>query len=216
MKKLMFIISALLLNILSAWAQPKLIINAGISPGLKSLQQSIIINRSDPHTEFRFKLSEVKPQFYFGAGIHLSLRGPFFLEAGLTYTQKTSLYQMNFRMPSEVHPAEKYMSETEKSILLPVNIGVSLGHIDVTSGMTIMKTLSTTNDLSHLEGFQQDDPGFRFGWQMGVRYTIRRASLGIEYQGTLNRVCHGMSVNKQSLELMNVPRNFVVKMQFGF
>lgn len=217
MKKLMIIICTLLLNIINTWAQPNLIFKVGASPGLKSLQQWIIINRNDPHNEFRFNLFQVKPQLYFGIGTHLQLQGSFFLEGGLTYTQKTSIYQIDFRMRSEGNPAKEYMSETEKSILLPVNIGVRLGqHIGVTSGLTAMKTISKTNELSNLNGFQQNENPIRFGWQMGVRYSVKRASIGVEYQGTLHRACQGMSVNNQSLELQNLPGNFVFGLQIGF
>ncbi|MBK9983750.1 MAG: hypothetical protein IPP15_15500 [Saprospiraceae bacterium] len=216
MKKLMIFTCIILVHTLSAWTQTSIIIKLGATPRSGSFKHYMIVNRNNPREEFKFSTLQVKPQFYAGVSARLQMRTPFFLEAGMTYTEKTSLYQVNYRMPTETNPAEMVMSEKEKILLLPVNIGVSLGKIDITSGLSAMKTLTKAKELTHLQGFHQDDNAIRVGWQMGARYAIGRTMLGIEYQGTLNREGQGMYVNKQSLEQNNVPGNFVFSVQFGF
>ncbi len=216
MKKLMIITCILFVHTLSAWTQTSLNIKLGVTPRSGVFEHYMIVNRNNPHEEFKFSTLQVKPQFYAGVAAHLQMRPPFFLEAGMTYTEKISLYQVNYRMPTEINPADMVMSEKEKIIMLPVNIGVSLGKIDVTSGLSAIKSLTKAKELTHLQGFHQEDNKIQIGWQMGARYAIGRTLLGIEYQGTLNRVCQGMYINKQSLEQQNVSGNFVFSIQFGF
>lgn len=216
MKKLMIITCALLGTYLTAWSQVHFDVKFGASPGTKPVSAGLIVNRDNPHEEFVFNMVQVKPQFYGGIRANVQLASPFFLESGISYTRKTSRYQLNYTMHSKEHPEEMYMNESEDMFLLPVDIGVSIGDIDVTSGLTAMKTISSIKELSHLKGFQTDGNSIKLGWQMGVRYGFKRTLVGVEYQGSLNRVGHGMYVNGKPLEIMNVPGKMVFTMQYRF
>jgi hypothetical protein len=219
MKKLIVIVVAFFLTYCIASAQVRFDIKFGISPGSNPLNAGIIVNRQNPMEEFQFNLFQVKPQFYGGLSAHLPLASPFFVNGGITYSQKTSLYQINYTnksLSSEIKAAEQYMNESENMILLPVNVGVSLGKVDVTSGLTATATFSKSSELTHVNGFTQDENGLQLGWQFGVRYAIRRTMVGVEYQSAFNRVGQGMYVNGHSLELMNVPGKFVFSVQYGF
>lgn len=218
MKKLIVIVVAFFLTYCIASAQVRFDIKIGISPGSNPLTAGIIVNRQNPMEEFQFNLVQVKPQFYGGLSAHLPLASPFFVNGGITYSQKTSLYQINYTntLPSELKAAEQYMNESENMILLPVNVGVSLGKVDVTSGLTATATFSKSSELTNVAGFKQDKNGMQLGWQFGVRYAIQRTMIGVEYQSAFNRVGQGMYVNGNSLELMNVPGKFVFSIQYGF
>ena len=216
MKKLIMITCILLATYSIVGSQVRFDVKLGVSPGSTPLSAGIIVNRHNPYDEFQFNMIHVKPQYYAGIGANVQLEVPFFLEGGILCTQRTSLYQINYRIVTEINPAENYMSESEVMILLPLNLGVNLGSIDVTSGLTIKRTISTINELTQLKGFACDDNAFRLGWQMGVRYSFHRTLVGVEYLGSLNRVGQGMYVNAQSLEIMNVPGEFVFSVQYGF
>ena len=192
-------------------------IRIGMSPAAHPVTADLIVGRENPHNEFLFNLVRVEPQFYGGLRVHKQLKAPFFLEGGLTYTRRTSQYQVNYRMP-QTEPGSQHliMKESEDILQLPLEIGVSLGRIDVTSGLTIMKTLSSQNELTHLNGFSAENNTLKWGWQMGVRYGIKRVMAGIEYQGSMQRVCQGMYVNEKPLEIMNVPGRFVFSLQYRF
>ncbi|HUR30065.1 MAG TPA: hypothetical protein VMZ69_01465 [Saprospiraceae bacterium] len=216
MKKLILIaciISAFCSNIDS---QIRFDIKLGFSPGSNPATAFTLINRDKPYEEFSFNMVNTKPQYYGGVLAHVELGQPFFVEGGVAYTKSTSTYQINYRIVSEQTPAEQFMTESEATILLPVNFGVSMGAIDITSGLSAMKAVSQSHELSHLKGFSQDENSIRMGWQMGVRYAFHRAMIGVEYQGTMNRVCEGMYVNNHSLELMNVPGKVVFNVQYRF
>ncbi len=215
--KLLAIWSILLTACTSAWSQFRLDIIAGISPGSNPTTAGIFVNRQSPAEEFTLNMYKVKPQFYGGLITHLDLSTPFFTEVGAIYTRKSSMYFMEYTLDLESgRVPSASMSETEHLILIPASIGVSLGSFDVTSGFTAIGTLSKETELSHLKGFQSDSPFIQWGWHTGVRHTIRRSMIGIEYQGSFNRVGQGAFVNGQSLELMNVPGQFVMTFQFSF
>lgn len=217
MKKL--IISAAILLATCAISQAQLQVKAefGASPASNATSAGIIVNRDNPREEFQFNQTQVKPQFYGGIRANIKLGSPFFLETGISYTKCTSEFQLNYTMDRpENQPQEMYMSESEDMLLFPLDIGVSIGKLEVTSGLTAIKTISAIKELSHVQGFHSDGNSLKMGWQMGVRYGINRTQIGVEYQGSLNRVGQGMSVNGNSLEIMNVPGKMVFTMQYRF
>ncbi|MEO5907417.1 MAG: outer membrane beta-barrel protein [Saprospiraceae bacterium] len=218
MKKL--IISSVLLcaSYSAMWSQMRVDIKLGISPASSPVNAGVLINRDNPRSEFMLNMVHVKPQFSAGINLHQRLNESFFVEGGFAYTKKTSQFRVNYTLPqSEPLSSEMFMNESEDIIQLPVNIGVGLGKIDVTSGLTALKTISSKNELAHIEGFSAEDNSLRYGWQMGVRYAfMHRASAGVEYQSTMTRVCQGMKVNGHALDLMNVPGRIVFNLQYRF
>ena len=214
MKKFILLSWITFLAVSLSTAQVHLDLKFGISPGSKPESASILINRNNPHEEFQFNMTRVKQQYYGGFGLHLSLRTPFFVEGGLYYSKKTSDYEVRYKMPKDDRSRIQIMNETEEIIHVPVSLGVSMGSVDVTSGITVYKNLSRVKQLSHINGFQQEGNPWKFGWQMGIRYPIQRILVGMEFQGTLNRVGQGMKVNDDSLELQNVPGKLVFSIQY--
>ena len=219
MKKL--IISSLVVcaSFTVVWSQKNSVdLKIGFSHGVSPLTAGVLINRDNPRSEFMLNMVHVKPQFYAGINLHRQLNESFFLEGGITYTKKTSQYKIDYTL-SQPEPLTDimYMNESENMIQMPVNIGVGIGKFDIMSGLTVSRTISSSNELSHIEGFSAGDNSFRFGWQMGVRYALlHRVSAGVEYQGTMNRVCEGMKVNGHAMELMNVPGRLVFNLSYRF
>ena len=214
MKKLIIITSILCVTFLPAWSQIRFDIKAGMSFSSSPSTANILVNRSNPHEEFQLNMIKVKPQFYGGIAVNVGLSSPFFLEGGVSYTKRTSTYMVEYRMAPEIGSSTQYMDESENMILLPVNVGVSIGKVDLTSGLTASRTISSIKQLTHLKGFHQDANGIKLGWQMGARFAVKRAMIGVEYQASLSRVGQGMYVNDQSLELMNIPGQFVFGIQY--
>jgi hypothetical protein len=217
MKKLIISATILLATYVTSQAQVQFKAEFGASPASNSTSAGIIVNRNNPHEEFQFNQTQVKPQFYGGIRANIKLGTPFFLETGISYTKRTAEFHLDYTMPLPENPTgEMYVSESEDMLLFPLDIGVSMGKLEVTSGLTAIKTISAIKELSHVKGFHSDGNSLKMGWQMGVRYGINRTQIGIEYQGSLNRVGQGMSVNGNSLEIMNVPGKMVFTMQYRF
>lgn len=190
-------------------------VKLGVSPGSNGEANALLVNRENPFAEFQLSMIHTDPQFYGGIRAHIGLRAPFFIESGLSYTKRTSVYNVNFTMEQR-EPLAKVMSMSEKEdiLLLPVDIGVALGNFDVTSGLRLNKTIKSSNELSHLNGFSSENPSIQMGWQVGVRYGFANVMAGVEFMGSLNRICTGMSVNQTSLEMQNVPGNLAFTLQY--
>ncbi len=213
MKKLSIIWCIVFTTGTTVWSQVHIDIAAGYSPGSSPVTAGLIVNRERPQDEFEFNMIHVKPQFFGGLRVNVEMKSPFFIEGGLSFTRRTSLYQIKYRIVYELNPNE-YMSESEDIIFLPVNIGVGIGSFDVSSGLSVRKSISKIKELSHLKGFHADHNTIKLGWQMGVRYCFMRTMVGLEYHGTLHRVGHGMYVNGTSLEIRNVPGRIVFAAQY--
>ncbi len=214
MKKFLLITLITLLAIFHSSGQIHLDIKLGISPSSNPKSASIFVNRSNPYEEFLFNMIRVKSQFYGGLGLHLGLQKPFFVESGVYYSRKSSDYEICYEMLKDDRPRIQVMSETESILHLPVSVGVRVGSIDITSGISASKNMSAVKQLSHLDGFQLEANPWRVGWQMGIRYPIQRVMVGMEFQGSLHRVGEGMKVNDDSLELQNVPGKLVFSIQY--
>lgn len=218
MKKLIISSVFLCASCSAMWSQLLVNLKAGFSPATNPITASVIINRNNPKSEFELNMVHVEPQFVAGINLYQQLKGSFFFEGGIAYTKKTLQYKVNYTMKqSDTEGQEIMMNESKGMIQLPVNIGVGIGKMDITSGVKAIKTISSHNELSHIEGFSAEDNSIRFGWQMGVRYAfMHRASAGVEYQGTLDRVCEGMKVNGQDFNLKNIPSHFVFNLHYQF
>ena len=222
--KLLVFYPLFLLASTSGWAQqfrPGLIL--GVSPGYSPNTAGLIMCRKTPSEEFTFNMYQVKPQIFGGLKTNMQLSYPFFAEAGIMYTQRTSEYYLDYTYSLEKRASTVKMSETEHQLLMPVSIGVTMGSIDVTSGFRAIGTVASKSDLTQIKGYESNDDFLDWGWQVGVRYTLKRSTvgldrsmIGIEYQGSFSRVGHGMSVDGQSLELMNVPGQFAITLQHNF
>jgi hypothetical protein len=216
MKKLMILSIILMMFTTVMNAQVRFNVKLGASPGSNPRSASIFVNRENPFKEFQFNLVHTDPQYYGGVSAYVPLATPFFLEAGISYTKQTSQFLVDYTVPSELQNDNTLMSGSEEMILLPVNIGVTMGGFDITSGLRAIKTISHSSELTHLDGFHEDGNPIKLGWQIGARYAINRTLIGIEYMATLNRVCEGMYVNGQSLEIMNIPGSYVFSIQYRF
>jgi len=208
----------------SGWSQqfrPGIIL--GVSPGSSPNNVGIILNRQIPSQEFTFNMYKVKPQIFGGVKMNMQMSYPFFAELGIMYSQRSTEYFTDYTHKIEGRAATVTMNETDHMLLMPVSIGVTLGSFDVTSGFTAMGTVASKSDLSQINGFESNNDFLDWGWQAGVRYTIKRSTvglersmIGIEYQGSFSRVGHGASVYGQSLELMNIPGHIAVTLQHNF
>src|SRR5688500_3983440 len=211
MKHLFITIIVLLSSVSYMSSQFRFDIVGGVSPGASPSSAGLIVNRHLPHEEFVFNMKKVDPQIFAGLKGQVQLGAPFFLESGLMYTRQRATYDVVYTIIDTEHPvAQHSMNETDHIIMLPLNSGVNKGYFDITSGFGVMKSINNKNDLQQITGFNYSNQPFRFGWQSSVGFDILRSRIGLEYQGSFSRVGSGMFVNGQSLELMNVPGQFVL------
>jgi hypothetical protein len=195
-------------------AQIRFDLMTGVSPKSTPQNAGRLINRHLPHEEFVFNMIQAEPQVFGGVKAQMALASPFFIDAGLLYTKAKSTYHAAYTIIDAEHPQPDYfMHESRHMLLLPVNIGVNIGIIDVMSGFRLLHTLEKKSELSNLHEYVENTPASQLGWQGSIGVNIHRSRLGIEYQGNFSRVGAGMSMMGQSLELMNVPAQWVLLIQ---
>jgi hypothetical protein len=195
-------------------AQFRMDVVGGYSPASQPRSAGIIVNRQLPHEEFVFNIIKADQQFHGGIKTQLELGAPFFLEAGLIYTKARTTYHLAYTLIDAEHPEPDYFKEeTNHYLMLPVQIGVNLGMVDVMSGFRLMQSMNNQSELESMPGFQGTTSALRYGWQGSVGLNIMRCRVAIEYQGNFSRVGEGMKITGQSLELMNVPGQFVLLFQ---
>ena len=217
MKNIYITIIVVASSVSSLYSQLRFDIVGGVSAGATPVSAGVIINRHLPHEEFIFNLAKVDPQLHAGIKSQVELTAPFFLEGGLLYTRSSSTYDVTYTIIDTEHPIPNHlMKETEHLVMLPVNIGVNIGAFDVTSGLRLVQSLSKNTDLHQLTGFSAGGNKIKTGWQASVGYSFLRERVGLEYQGNFSRVGSGMFVNGQSLEITNVPGQFVLFLQHSF
>jgi hypothetical protein len=177
----------------------------------------VLVNRQSPAEEFMFNINKLDPQYFIGSKLHMELGEPFFTELGLTYTKKSSTYHVEYSIIDTEHPVkDHFLKESDHLIMMPVNIGVNMGAVDFTSGFRIMTLIDKSTELDRLSGFTTESNAIQLGWQAGAGFYLGRTRLGAEYQSNFSRVGRGMFVNGQSLEIMNVPGQFVFTLQQSF
>jgi len=217
MKNIFITILVVASTLSSLFSQIRLDIVAGISPGTTPDNAGVIINRFQPHEEFLFNMIKTDPQFHAGVKGQLELNAPFFVEAGLFYTQSKFIYDVMYTIIDAEHPVPYHlMTETEHLVMLPANVGVNIGAFDITSGMRLIQSVGKKTGLKHLSGYNEEGNKMKIGWQASMGFSFLRERIGLEYQGNFSRVGNGKFVNGQSLELMNVPGQFVLLLQHSF
>src|SRR5690242_17597473 len=150
MKKLILLTTIFLLTLTYSSLQSQAIamtFTTGISPQLNPVSHYIFVNRSKPIDEFTFDLAQVKSSYFIGVGIKYDLH-PFFLATEAQYNRREYVYNMEYTYPGFGRSEQtQQMTESMQVINVPINLGVDLGVIDITSGFLPQIVLSNRTDL---------------------------------------------------------------------
>ena len=188
---------------------------AGISPESHPVIAPLIVNRHMPSEEFLFNMIQVKTQYFGGIQVRRNLGEYFFAETGAIYTQRKTVYTMQYTMKREKGTYQE-LQEIEDQLILPVSIGVKLKAFEITSGLLGFVSLAKRSELDHIDGFSDQSEKVQMGWHAGAGINLNKVFLGISYQSYINRTGVGMSVNPQPLELRNVPGQCVFNIRYKF
>src|SRR5688572_9112765 len=113
MKKLMIITSILITCCAQLTSQVRVDVKLGVSPGSSSTTAAVLINRDNPMEEFQISLLHSEPQWHGGLSLNLQLASPFFINAGLGYTKRTSQFLIDYRFDFEGRSSGKVMNDVE-------------------------------------------------------------------------------------------------------
>jgi hypothetical protein len=215
MKKLILLALVLCASFMSLDAQWSGYMTAGISPESNPVNAPLIVNRHNPTEEFLFNMVQVKTQYFLGIQVRYDLGTNFFVGTGATYTQRKSIYSMQYILRREKGTYQE-LQEIEDQIILPLSIGVKLKSFEITSGLLGFVSLAKQTELNQMDGFSDQSDKVQMGWHAGAGINLNKVFFGIEYQSAMNRTGMGKSVHQQSLELMNVPGQCVFNIRYKF
>src|SRR5690349_16766815 len=150
------LILLLLLSILTtAGSQVTMTFSAGVAPQQTPESHYIFVNRSTPRDEFTFDLAQIKASYFVGVGAKYDLE-PFFVTAEAQYNKREYIYDVSYTFPAFGRSGQDFQyTESMNVINLPVNLGVDLGVVDVTSGFLPQLIVSQQSDLEEVSGYSQ-------------------------------------------------------------
>ena len=196
-----------------ASAQWNIYLQGGFSPAIHPGNADLMVNREDPMETFLFNVSVSRSEYFVGLNARRPLNNQFFTEIGAVYTKGVNQYKLSYLLPKG---ADSYQERTEcdHQILFPFGIGAKIDALEFTGGFQVAWTVSHQCGLQAIEGYDEQTNPLQFGWHSGVQFNFDKMIAGIEYRAQFKRMCSGMYVNGQSLELMNMSGRFSFKVQF--
>jgi hypothetical protein len=188
----------------------------GIAPSRNIGTAPVFGNRHDQNTDFLFNGSKVEFSPAIGIAVRLNTKNQFFFEGEAMYYSMTKSYVMQYieeRISSE-HKHE--MKESCSSIELPLSAGVSLGKIDITSGLSMRYDFGQKSTLSQMDGLVRELQSTVFGWHSSVGINFGKVSAKLSYSQDFANYGQGIMVNGQELLLKNAPSHlrFMVGLWF--
>ncbi|MEO6132649.1 MAG: hypothetical protein ABIQ02_12435 [Saprospiraceae bacterium] len=218
MKTTLFILTFAILAYVPGKAQQHLsgfTFYTGYAIQQKPQLSSLLVNRDMPLKEFEFNLTEVAKQFHFGIRKNISFQRPFFGTVGLEYTQQHQTYSC--RMINTPNPEGNYkINASNKTIMLPVGIGVHLGPVEVTNGMMAQFNFQSKLSGENTMGIETSKNDTSVGWYSGVSIRLGFTSFGVSYQSSFSRDASNLTNRGKSMELASVPGNVMFTMGFSF
>lgn len=176
-------------------------VTVGVSPQQNPVSNHIFVNPSSPQDEFTFDLSQVKSSVVAGIGAKYAM-GSFFLAAETQYSKREYVYDVSYTYAGFPRsPQNESYSDAMHILALPVNVGVDLGVIDVTSGLAPQWIVSHHSELEKIAGYQEDLKRLRLGWQSGIAVHVNNLRLGMSWHMDFNNYAEHASLGSQSLSL---------------
>ncbi len=175
----------------------------------------LIVNRNDLTSDFLFNGSNVEFSPAIGLTIKLNKNQFFFQGAAMYYSMRKS-YAMQYIGERSGPEVEHKMSESCKSIELPLSAGVSLGRIQIKSGLSVRYEFGQSSTLAQMPGFERKMQSTMFGWHSGIGINFGKVSAELNYHQDFGNYGQGIYVNDQELLLKNSPTQlqFVVGLWF--
>lgn len=207
MKSLLFI-ACLILAGIPVTAQVSLSVSAGATPTTDPGTPFIFVNGEDFGSLFKFNAEEVKYSPQIGLGLKWQVR-PFWFMTEISYYERTTKYSVDYWYDEFTSSSDMFLNDKQSILELPVSVGVSLGIVEVTSGLSISYDVQYTTELDQISGFESSAEPIRLGWHMGVGINFHRFVAGIRYQQYFSNYGSDLYVHDDELELIGSMGRFV-------
>ncbi|HOY07250.1 MAG TPA: porin family protein [Saprospiraceae bacterium] len=171
---------AALLLLTGQIAQSQSFFGIGIKGGLNTQvnrPDDIIINDGSGTTNFGVEKFKFGTQF----GAYVRIGNAISIQPEVLFNSNKTDYKIGESSAGEVIKNEKY-----NYLDIPVLLGLKLGPIRAQAGPVGHYFLSSTSELTDINGYEARFKQFTWGWQAGLTLGTGRFSADIRYEGNFN------------------------------
>lgn len=208
MKTLLSTIALILCLGAQAYSQVSIGLRVGKGPNVSPGTNHIFVNRQEAFNESLFNVEQVRYSPQIGVMARMDLE-KFWFMSELTYGQITTQYSMIYTAQVESGQTSGTFNEKRAFLEIPVSAGVSLGMIDVFSGLSVAHDFGFKNELETIEGYTSSLPAMRWGWHTGVGVNFGHILIDIRYQQEFGNYGEDRYINGQELLLKSAPARVI-------
>lgn len=189
-------------------------VSAGITPAVDPGTKYKLINRSDPANEFTFNVGNVSFDNHFAFHVRHD-NDPFWLMLECRYGKSKTEYLINYTQ-QRPDGASMQLSESTSYLSFPLSIGFKHKVFEVFSGLTFVRILEHSSELTSLNGFSSSISKGSIEWHTGIGINYKFAFAHMRYQQSFRNYGSGRYVNGTDLSLYNLPGQvlFSIGIQF--
>ena len=162
----------------------------------------------------RFKLALEDAQYGIHGGLVLQL------ELGNVLIQPEALFNSNsadFTLQDLQTPGDLVDKEEKYQYLdIPVMLGYRLGFLRLHAGPVGHIFLSSTSNITDVEGFKEDFNKLTLGWQGGLGLDIGPIAVDLRYEGNFNKFGDHITFSGQEYAFSQNPARFLLAVSYMF
>lgn len=177
-------------------------VSAGISPAVNPGTTYKLINRSDPANELTFNVGNVSFDNHFAFHVRHD-NDPFWLMLECRYGKSKTEYLINYTQQGP-DGAPMQLNESASYLSFPLSIGFKHKVFEVFSGLTIVRNLERSSELTSLNGFSSSISKTHIEWHSGIGIKYKFAFAHMRYQQSFRNYGSGRYVNGTDLSLYNL------------
>ena len=187
---------------------------AGVKAGLSSYDlvgEGIIIPSDGKF--FSLNVANAGYGHHFGLYTRLTVLGVF-IEPSLLFNSNTVNFRLSEYAESGVYDIVR--TESYNNLDIPVMAGVKLGILRLQGGVVSHIFLSSSSDLTDVNGYSQKFRNATYGWQAGAGLDVWRLRLDLNYEGNLTAFGEHININGTNYQFETRPARLVMSLGFRF